>query len=802
MTPVLDFLSSLSRRAKLIIGTVLILACYAYYVSGITENPPGFYIDEAATAYNAHALYATGAGEFGHFLPLYLPVFDLQSPMEYLGYLDPVQIYIIAALHFFFPPSYALPRLVSATSMFLMALTLAVLAWRISRKWTVTALTFATGLLTPWLFEMGRLGFGAALYPLVISLLLFTLYRATRKVHWTYLDCILISFSLALTTYTYGVGRLLGPLFALGLLIAVTSVKSLLGVLKIWVGYALLMIPIVIFHFQNPNALAGRFNMTVGIIKPDKSWGDILYEFVGRYAANTNPMTLLFSGDPNLRHHLVGSAAVLAVTLLLGVIGIFLVFTFLRKDGWWRFVVFGLLVAAIPSSLTVEAFHSLRLSAFPVFLVALTIPLLTYLSTGTWAAKYTEAQGRTPGLASKVAFGVFAFLTLAQGIWWQTYFIREGRLRGGWFDTGFVEVFDAALAQEQRPIYLLDHTYYHALWRAKVLGIDEKNFVQLPVGTRPPANSMVMSMEEKCTVCEVVGKFDAFIAYRNFKPASSDRPDANAEDVSFPRGIAADRDGNYYIADTKNARIRKYSPDGKVLLTFGTYGEGSGNLREPHGVAVDQAGNVYVTDSASHKLLRFGKTGTFEKEWTGPGFYGPRDVEIGPNGDVYVVDQGRTRIVQFSPASETFNVWGTAGGGQGQFNDPTGIGIGANLIFVSDTGNGRIVVYDLRGGYQREWRVDQWKNNTQYFPDIAVDEEANLIYVSVSVGNEMAAYDFNGAPAALPPAPAGKLRNPSSLVISHSKSGRRLLVLNTVAGDGSDPAYSRVSIYPLTGAVK
>ena len=111
-------------------------------------------------------------------------------------------------------------------------------------------------------------------------------------------------------------------------------------------------------------------------------------------------------------------------------------------------------------------------------------------------------------------------------------------------------------------------------------------------------------------------------------------------------------------------------------------------------------------------------------------------------------------------------------------------------------------IYDANGTYQREWLVEQWKNNTQYYPDIAVDAEAKIVYVTISVGNELAAFDLNGAPSPLPLAPPGKLRNPSSLVISQSKTDRRLLVLNTVAGDGSDPAYSRVSIYPLPSAVR
>jgi DNA-binding beta-propeller fold protein YncE len=250
-----------------------------------------------------------------------------------------------------------------------------------------------------------------------------------------------------------------------------------------------------------------------------------------------------------------------------------------------------------------------------------------------------------------------------------------------------------------------------------------------------------------------------------------------------PRGIATDATGNLYVADLGNSRIQKFSPEGEFLKTFGKSGTSESELSEPNGITVDSAGKIYVADALNHRLIKFNADGNFEKQWSGPtpGFYGPRDVAIGPNKQLYVLDQGRSRVVRLDPESENFAEWGQKGTSEGEFNDPTGLAVGDDRVFVTDAGNNRIQVFDLDGRFIRQWGVPEWSKYLWHYPDAVFDTQAKRLYVTSGWSNEVLVFDADGNQLdSLKPAEKPvKLDNPSSLVLADAKSGRRLYVLNT-----------------------
>jgi len=252
---------------------------------------------------------------------------------------------------------------------------------------------------------------------------------------------------------------------------------------------------------------------------------------------------------------------------------------------------------------------------------------------------------------------------------------------------------------------------------------------------------------------------------------------------SRPRGIATDSKGFFYVADTDNARVQKFDADGKFVAVIGSAGAFDGQMKEPNGLAIDRSGNIYVTDSHNHKLMKYGPDGKFLKEWKGPdsGFYGPRDIAIGPNEQLYVIDQGRTRIARFDPATESFNiVWGSSGPGEGQFSETTGITLANDKVVVADLGNRRIQVFDLNGVFIRQWEVPSWEKSAMEYPDVVYDEQGKRLYVTSGKTNELLAFDLDGNRIDDLGLQTGeRLDNPSSLAILETSKKRWLLVLNT-----------------------
>ena len=88
---------------------------------------------------------------------------------------------------------------------------------------------------------------------------------------------------------------------------------------------------------------------------------------------------------------------------------------------------------------------------------------------------------------------------------------------------------------------------------------------------------------------------------------------ATAASVMNPRGVAVDAEGNLYIADTDNNRIRKVTTAGVIVTVAGNGLAGAGgdggqaifaSLNSPSGVAVDAAGNLYIADTGNHRIRK------------------------------------------------------------------------------------------------------------------------------------------------------------------------------------------------------
>ncbi|MCE9527413.1 MAG: peptidyl-alpha-hydroxyglycine alpha-amidating lyase family protein [Planctomycetales bacterium] len=107
----------------------------------------------------------------------------------------------------------------------------------------------------------------------------------------------------------------------------------------------------------------------------------------------------------------------------------------------------------------------------------------------------------------------------------------------------------------------------------------------------------------------------------------------------YPTNLAPAPSGEFYVSDGYgNARIHKFSADGRLMLSWGKPGSGPGEFHVPHGIAVDAAGMVYVADRENSRLQLFSSEGAFLTEWKE--IARPCDLVIDAAGRVYVAELG------------------------------------------------------------------------------------------------------------------------------------------------------------------
>ena len=485
-------LSFVSFRLPLLCAGVAI--ALGLYVAGVPGNPPGFFVDESSIAYNAYTISEHGVDEHGESWPLYFRAFGEHK--------NPVFIYLLASLYSVFGPSQFTARLLSALVVLAAALLLAVLAARATRRRTVGLIVGTSACLTPWLFELSRLVFEVALLPLALALFLWALQIALKhnRPHW--LHSAALALALGLITYSSAVGRILAPLLCCGLLLCLRKNRWLFPG-QVFLFYGFTLVPLFWFLHHHPGALGTRF-AHVTYLRSDGNRFGVLLTFLGHYFRSFNPWDWLVAGDPEPRHHLATMGSLLVATAALAYGGLILFFAQRRwRDPWWRFVVYGLLVSPIPGALTIDRFHTFRLIALPIFLLLLTAPAIA------WLLERSAAR--------RIALAAAILCTLLQGALFQWQFHAAIGRRWHSFDTFYPEVFAAAIARPQRPIYLMDADgapgYVHAYWYGLFHGMKQSDFVRVGKDERPPSGALVISCELPCQECDVLLERASFRAF-------------------------------------------------------------------------------------------------------------------------------------------------------------------------------------------------------------------------------------------------------------------------------------------------
>jgi DNA-binding beta-propeller fold protein YncE len=107
---------------------------------------------------------------------------------------------------------------------------------------------------------------------------------------------------------------------------------------------------------------------------------------------------------------------------------------------------------------------------------------------------------------------------------------------------------------------------------------------------------------------------------------------------NHPTEMIAHPNGDIYVTDGyRNARVHRFSRDGRLIESWGAPGHAAGEFHLPHSIAIDDDGKLYVADRSNKRIQIFSPDGAFLGAWTGMG--GPNDISRGKDGTFVIAEQ-------------------------------------------------------------------------------------------------------------------------------------------------------------------
>lgn len=327
----------------------ILITGIVFRLSFLTSNPPGEFRDEIEKAYHAWSIrHYDGITLEEESYPFYITVEGATT--------SAVCHYAMALFQPKDHPSVLSGRYVMAITGILTILSLWLMLFTqyksVHTLWAAIACCYA-----PWNVLFSRwIAQGLFMVCFFSFFLLFIhLFERDRKNYWLFLAGIAAGLSM----YSYAIAKLFIPLALLGLLICYYKKYTFKNWLILSTGFLILFIPVTDFHLNQMAAASERFNR-ISVF----STAHPVLQFLKNYMSHFNPIRLFITGDSNIRHSYPGMGMFSGISVPFFVLGLWTCIR-KRKQPFYRYILFLLLCAPIPASLTNEGIpHYLRAIIF------------------------------------------------------------------------------------------------------------------------------------------------------------------------------------------------------------------------------------------------------------------------------------------------------------------------------------------------------------------------------------------------------------------------------------------------------
>jgi DNA-binding beta-propeller fold protein YncE len=174
------------------------------------------------------------------------------------------------------------------------------------------------------------------------------------------------------------------------------------------------------------------------------------------------------------------------------------------------------------------------------------------------------------------------------------------------------------------------------------------------------------------------------------------QPGADPDRFDRPTDVAVAATGEFYVADGYgNARVLKFSKEGKLLKQWGTKGKGPGEFNLPHAICLDAQGKVYVADRENNRIQVFDADGNFLAQWTESG--APYGLFLTRAGQMFVADGLANWVKVLDGDGKALGRWGGPGKGPGQFALPHMLCVDSQgAVYVAEVNGQRVQKFAAR----------------------------------------------------------------------------------------------------------